>query len=137
MLSTALSAFMRSPHNTNRSMILGDALTTETYVHVRWVWATLPGLIVLSAVTFLVLTMWESSRSEQLLKASVLTGYFYGVDGLSNMKIDPSRHSGRGRRKDDEPALLERSKEIKVRLTRRKDGTLVFSDEMHIDLSEC
>jgi len=130
MLSTALSAFMLSSQNMKRSTIPGAAFTTETYVKVRWGWATLPGFIVLSAVIFLVLTMWDSGRSNQLFKASVLAGYFHGVEGLTQLStVDHRIYVAKKDERHDYHSMLERSKKIKVRLTRREDGALVFAGE--------
>ncbi|KAF2818751.1 hypothetical protein CC86DRAFT_153528 [Ophiobolus disseminans] len=130
MLSTALNAFMRSSQNVQRSKIPGVAYTTKTYVKVRWEWATLPGIIVLSAVVFLVLTILESDHSKQLFKTSVLTGYFYNIEGSSRENESSDMLQGFGRSgKHNYHSLLERSKGIKVRLTKCEDGRLVFEDE--------
>ncbi|KAI8938751.1 hypothetical protein NX059_004618 [Plenodomus lindquistii] len=131
ILSTATSALLRSSQNANSSTVAGSAMVPVTYVYVRWQWATLPGLIVFLSVAFLVLTMLESGRGQQLFKTSVLTGYFHGFDPSSkgsDIRNDSSEQSFVRKGLGDRTyyALLDRGKEVKVRLSRNDDGELRF-----------
>jgi hypothetical protein len=129
MLSTAINSFLMGPENANTSRVFGTAMMQETYILVRWQWAALPGMVVLLSITFLVLTIWESGRSEQLFKNSVLTGYFYRVRTISTLmelgKVSTALTAETGRQ-DGYDSLLRRGKDVEVRLERNNEGKLEF-----------
>jgi hypothetical protein len=108
--------------NVAAETLRGYALGTETYVRVRWGWAILPCVIVVSSFLFLAMTVSKSKRKEQLYMSSALTGYFHGLDGWTADELSAMRSNTRHR--DEESTLLQQSKLLKARLKRNADGDL-------------
>lgn len=60
----------------------GTAISSESYVHVRWGFAVLPIAVVVACVVFVFASMWMTRNSRAALwKSSALAGMFCGLDG--------------------------------------------------------
>ena len=68
-------------HSVSAVTVPGQADTVETYVPVRWVWLTLPGILILSSALFLALAMIETRRRiAKVGKDSSLALLFHGLE---------------------------------------------------------
>lgn len=119
MMGTVISSFMRSSQNVKATNLTGEVIETETYVRVKWEWATFPVLIVLGSIIFLILTILESRSGEQLFKSSVLTGFFVRWDGAPESRLGKER-------KYHYKDVLQEGKESCVRLTKNEHGEILF-----------
>jgi hypothetical protein len=55
--------------------------TVETHVQVRWIWLTLPGVLILASTAFLALAMLETRRRKaEVWKDSSLALIFHGLE---------------------------------------------------------
>jgi len=131
-LNSSMNGLLLSEHNLKATQIPGAAIGKETYVRVRWAWAIFPCLIVVGSILFLVLTILESSRGEQLFKTSVLTGYFHMFEGWTQAELQQldrvSAKLGKGR--DTYVKLERKAHEIKVKLRRNSTGKLEFTRQL-------
>jgi hypothetical protein len=60
----------------------GTAISSESYVHVRWAFAAVPIAVVVACAVFVLVSMWLTRRvGAQLWKSSALAGMFCGLDG--------------------------------------------------------
>ena len=84
--------------------------------------------VVVVLALFLVFTVLESSRKEQIYKSSVLTDYFYkvvGIDGEEIVRLENQVLERKGRQ-NMYYELEEAARGVHVRLKRSNDGTLQF-----------
>jgi hypothetical protein len=59
----------------------GQMGTVETYVHVRWVWLTLPAFLIVSSAAFLALAILETRHKKaEVWKDSSLALIFHGLE---------------------------------------------------------
>jgi len=105
-LSISMTVAMRSfagavPHR-------GVATSSESFVHVRWAFITVPVVVVLLTALFLAAAMWRSSRSRtKLWKSSALAMLFHGLDPDTRLRIGSEGSLGE---------KVQRAKGVKVRL---------------------
>ncbi|KAJ4361846.1 hypothetical protein N0V83_010787 [Neocucurbitaria cava] len=130
IVSTVISSLLRRSQNAKPSNIIGNALMMETHVHLRWEWVTLPIVVVLASVAFLVLTVLESRTGQQLFKSSVLVGLLLSWEPF---RATERAKNGAGIKMEEKRAreytfngLLREGKSKRVRLTRNEDGELTF-----------
>jgi hypothetical protein len=77
-VATSMTNHIRS---VSSMTVSGQIGTVETYVHVRWVWLTLPGALILSSAAFLVLAVLETRRrNAEVWKDSSLALIFHGLE---------------------------------------------------------
>ncbi|KAI1263529.1 hypothetical protein F5Y18DRAFT_418194 [Xylariaceae sp. FL1019] len=68
--------------------ISGRAIFTESYVHVRWGFAVLPIIVVVSTALFLAATIFQSKRKEtQAWKGSALAMLLHGLDETAKLQF--------------------------------------------------
>ena len=66
----------------NAVTVPGQIGTVEIYVHVRWVWLTLPAVLIVSSAAFLALAMLETRHKKaEVWKDSSLVLIFHGSSG--------------------------------------------------------
>lgn len=84
-LATAMTVAFRSFKTVP---MYGNATSTQTYVHVQWVWIVLPLFVVGATAVFLVLAMMNTSRSgTELWKGSAIAMLFYGLDHATKVQF--------------------------------------------------
>jgi len=77
-VATSMTNHIRS---VSSMTVTGQMGTVETYVHVRWVWLTLPGALILSSAAFLALAVLETRRRRaEVWKDSSLALIFHGLE---------------------------------------------------------
>ena len=82
-----MSSIAQSMTNTIRQQsygtikVPGDAWRTETFIHVQWSWLTLPILLVVFTLVFLVTTILQSSEpNSRPWKTSTLPSLYHGLE---------------------------------------------------------
>lgn len=127
--NSSMNSFLLGDHNLNATQIAGITIGKETYVHVQWVWAVFPCIIVLGSVVFLLLTILVSSRGEQLFKTSMLTGYFHSLEGWTQAELQQNDGVSPTpiKRRDTHGELGSKAHDIKVKLRRNETGKLEFT----------
>ncbi|KAK5215858.1 polynucleotide adenylyltransferase [Exophiala xenobiotica] len=71
-------------HRFYNSRILGDVLVAESFVNVRWIWLTLPFLLLLMSLFILSVTIYRTKHSKLALwKSSTLPWLYHGPNGMS------------------------------------------------------
>ncbi|KAJ5333346.1 uncharacterized protein N7506_007129 [Penicillium brevicompactum] len=82
------------------SSVIGKAMTSMTYVEIRWQWIVLPVLVWLLALTTLVGTTWKTNKSKSLTwKNNLLPLLFLYENDLHEKAEDFESLSGRQRAK--------------------------------------
>ena len=114
-IATAMTNNMRRKSGTP---VLGQALTPETYIHVRWLWLLLPLAMVILATVFLALTIQQSHRSGiPSWRSSALAVMVHGVGTL---EADALGSGSNHREKSSE--LEDWADRVDVRLRRPRNG---------------
>lgn len=116
-MTTAFRGFMGTePMN-------GTSISLESYVHVRWGFASLPIAVVLSTFLFLIASVLMTNRSQtKLWKSSALATLFHGLDHDTRAMFDAE---------DDLAQMKKQAEKVKVSLRRDgSDGTLLRADNM-------
>lgn len=67
--------------NVNSTRLAGNAYVTETYIRIRWQWIIVPLAEAVLTCVLLTLSIF-TTRSEPLLKSSVLAFLFHPLEGL-------------------------------------------------------
>jgi len=81
-MTTAFRSFMGA------EPVVGTALATESYVHVRWGFIALPIAVVALTAMFLAAAMWRTKASgSKLWKSSALAMLFHGLDSGTREKF--------------------------------------------------
>jgi hypothetical protein len=112
-MATTITNIMRSTRNDNTGvmgLVQGKAWNAETHVHLRWEWATLPVALLLFSLTFLITTVWRSSKEDSkvgIWKTSALAVLFNGLGEEIQETIGPRVRTGDAR---------TRAKRLTVRL---------------------
>ena len=106
-LAVALTNTMRS--SSSSEMVHGKAYSKEAYMAVRWQWLTLPLSLLILSVVFLVATIIQSAREDEvdIRKTSAVATLLYGLpDDLQN-KITSTESAKTSR---------DRTKELRVKI---------------------
>lgn len=70
--------------------VTGAAWAPQTFVQIRWVWITLPAVLLIFSFIFLVGTILESARKNVAIwKTSALAVLLHGLSGDAQHKLDP------------------------------------------------
>lgn len=105
-VATSMTNHIRS---VSASTVPGQMGTVETYVHVRWVWLTLPAVLIVSSAAFLALAMLETRHKKaEVWKDSSLALIFHGLEQKGESAGMVNTLSG----------MEDVAKEMKVRLDR-------------------
>ncbi|KAF2006096.1 hypothetical protein P154DRAFT_456854 [Amniculicola lignicola CBS 123094] len=128
MLGTATNSLFRSSNNKNSTKVVGTAYGKETYVNVRWKWGILPLFITTTSIAFLVFTICNTRRTDQLYKGSVLPGY---LDYLEH--IDANDVKRAGGYWNTAYGLEKRAQSIEVKLWNNKEGKIRFRRALPIE----
>ena len=109
-VAASISSYMR---NVSSEPVLGKVWTSETYVHVRWVWLILPMALAPASLLFLLTAIWASDKDKAgIWKSSGLATLFHGLESASYA--------------DDlhlQSDMDDTAKTVTVRLLRTDDGT--------------
>ncbi|KAF7509296.1 hypothetical protein GJ744_008190 [Endocarpon pusillum] len=86
-ISDAITLYMRQNGDTNKSApARGEAFHTQTCVHIRWLFLLYPAVLVLLAIIFFIVMVFETRHREisrHDWKSSPLALLFHGLDRLS------------------------------------------------------
>ena len=100
-------------------LVQGQSITSVPYIHVRWPWLVLPIVVLVAAVMFLLLTIWESHRRAMpLWKSSALAVLLHNlqrIEGEGQYALVDGE-VGRGHAKVSE--LEKQTRNISVELKR-------------------
>ncbi|KAL9109886.1 MAG: hypothetical protein Q9187_008116 [Circinaria calcarea] len=120
MSSIALSMTNNIRKQSNNTVkVPGDAWRTEAFIHVAWAWLTLPIVLVIFTLVFLVTTIWQSSdRGSRLWKTSTLPLLYHGLEPGLGEDFKP------GERVSD---MEIQAKKSKVRLQAMEKGIMLVS----------
>jgi len=114
-IATAMTNNMRRKSGT---VVLGQALTSETYIHVRWLWLLLPLAMMILATVFLVLTIQQSHRwGIPSWRSSALAVMVHGV-----RTVEADALGSGGDRKEKFGELEDWAESVDVRLRRPRNG---------------
>ncbi|KAF2474999.1 uncharacterized protein BDR25DRAFT_384460 [Lindgomyces ingoldianus] len=111
-LATALTNVIRSTNTTET--VSGEAFSMETYVAVRWIWLSLPFVVLFLSLIFLIGTIIKSSMERDqvgIWKTSAIATLLYGLPDAMQKKITSSATMGTPRAK---------TKELRVKLLPKK-----------------
>jgi hypothetical protein len=126
-LATSMTNNMRLQSS---AVVLGTALDAQLYIHVRWVWLSLPLIMVIGSIVFLLLTVWQSRRwgipswrgSALATMAHGVYGGDVGEDTNDIMAANDARWVGKEKVSD-----LDRwAEDVEVDLRRRGRGGLSY-----------
>ena len=79
---------MRSANGTYDA-VTGSAWERQTFIHVRWIWLTLPVLLVFSSLFLLISVMLESwGQGVTVWKSSALAVIFHGLDKEDDLPVN-------------------------------------------------
>ncbi|KAH0367392.1 hypothetical protein KCU65_g4775, partial [Aureobasidium melanogenum] len=117
-MSSNLAAFMTNALRTQDGMqAVGTAWQSITFIHVRWVWLSLPAALVFAAAILLFLTIVQSRRHDTVLwKTSLLAFLFCSTH---TWKPDPNVHENKIRSLS---AMELASKRMEAKLERDDQG---------------
>ncbi|KAG9682617.1 patatin-domain-containing protein, partial [Aureobasidium melanogenum] len=117
-MSSNLAAFMTNALRTQDGMqAVGTAWQSITFIHVRWVWLSLPAALVLAAGVLLFSTIIQSRRHDTVLwKTSLLAFLFCSTH---TWKIDSTTHEDKIRSLS---AMEMASKRMEAKLERDEQG---------------
>ena len=115
--ATALTNYLRDSSNTT---VVGQGGQHELYIRVSWPWITLPALLVVAGLSFLILAMFETKRRGACVwKTSELALLIHGQAGREQQTPAIDRESE-----------MERvAQGIRVRLGNSGNGGWTFSQE--------
>jgi len=119
-----MDAYILGSSNTGVKQVDWTMCGPEKYVVVRWPWAILPCFVVLSSLIFLVSTNFESYGKQQVYKASVLAGYFYGREGWSADELGDIKVGLQHR--ETAKALTQKARFLKAKLMRNPEEEVTF-----------
>lgn len=81
-------ASTRCTLNFNGLNVTAVALNVETYVHVRWVWLTVPMVLIVTGILFLGLAMIETTwHKVEVWKSSSLPLIYHSLDEEKKRKV--------------------------------------------------
>lgn len=90
----AMTDSLRANSNETET-VLGTAYVLETFVQIRWAWLSLPILVLMMSLTFLVATIIQPTRDVGTWKNSFLAGWRHGPDNdLQRMIVDVTSPGG-------------------------------------------
>ncbi|KEQ67950.1 uncharacterized protein M437DRAFT_36938 [Aureobasidium melanogenum CBS 110374] len=117
-MSSNLAAFMTNALRTQDGMqAVGTAWQSITFIHVRWVWLSLPAVLVFAAGVLLFLTIIQSRRHDTVLwKTSLLAFLFCSTH---TWKTDSTTHEDKIRSLS---AMEMASKRMEAKLERDEQG---------------
>lgn len=115
-VATSVSNYMRSLSKDN---VIGQSLSHETYICVKWAWITFPAVLVLGGVLLLLLAIVETSKKGvEVWKYSCLPLLFHSVGDESARRVEDM-----GKRQMVTVEEMEdEAKRMRVRLGREEDG---------------
>jgi hypothetical protein len=96
--------------NGTMEIVQGSAWDMRTHVHVRWLWITLPLVLLIISLIFLAITVHKSTKEENfpgVWKTSAIAVLFNGLDDEAKQKVGVNCRMG------DARAMARR---LKVRL---------------------
>ncbi|CAG5185822.1 uncharacterized protein ALTATR162_LOCUS11412 [Alternaria atra] len=98
--------------------IEGTAWKSEKIVQIRWVWITLPAILLVGSLVLLCATIWEGRRTQApVWKSSALATLLHGLSEETQRRIDPDLSSSQ---------IEAISTKLRVRLSsQRGDARLV------------
>lgn len=115
-VATSVSRYMRSLSNDS---VIGQSLSQETYIRVKWAWITFPAVLVFGGVFLLLLVIVETrKKGVEVWKYSCLPLLFHSVDDESARRVEDmgKRQMATVEEMEDE------AKRIRVRLGKEEDG---------------
>ncbi|QDS77432.1 hypothetical protein FKW77_006658 [Venturia effusa] len=115
-VATSVSNYMRS---LSHKSVIGESLTQETYIRVKWAWITFPAVLVLGGALLLLFAILETDRKGvEVWKYSCLPLLFHSVDDESATRVEDmgKRQLATVEEMEDE------AKRIRVRLGKEEDG---------------
>jgi len=114
-VAASMTNLVRS--SSNSTTVFGEAFQTETFVHVRWGWMTLPVISIILASAMLALTALHSSRHRTALwKSSTLALLFHGLEARQAEELHV----------DSIGDLQRRAQEMRVELTKSNEGRVAL-----------
>lgn len=104
--------------NLNSTKLAGNAYITETYIRIRWQWIVVPLAEAVLTCVLLIISIF-TTRSEPLLKSSVLAFLFHPLEGLRAEDLNMNEINT--------PSKLEEvSETMMAKLETGKDGRVRF-----------
>lgn len=104
--------------NLNTTKVAGNAYITETYIRIRWQWIVVPLAEAVLTCVLLIISIF-TTRSEPLLKSSVLAFLFHPLEGLRAKDLNMNEINT--------PSKLEEvSETMMAKLETGKDGRVRF-----------
>jgi len=89
-LAMAMTTYIRDPTQVqlqHANQVLGVAYRFETYIHVAWIWLTLPVALVGISIVFLTATIIDNESKRALAwKSSSLALLFHGLEGVGRAR---------------------------------------------------
>jgi hypothetical protein len=113
-------------------MAQGVVFVSEVYISIQWAWVTLPLLLYVLAVGFVVSIAWRCGRNTEGVKVhvwknSLVTALFHGLDHEIVVKVGDL---------NEQKLIDEAAKDLKVKLTRSRYGLRLLDDEKPRELRE-
>jgi hypothetical protein len=120
-VASAMTTALRMSSN---DMAHGAGFVSETYVSVQWAWITLPLLLYITAIGFVVAVAWRCGHAGDakvnVWKNSLMAALFHGLDQEMLAKIGHP---------DEQESIDEAAKDLEVKLTRNMHGLRLEGEE--------
>jgi len=91
-LTTEMTSAMRDQSSNRRNTtrkVYGTVFGPETYVHVRWIWMTLPVVLLFSGLAFLFAAVVQSRKAGiEVRKNSALASMLYGMTAETRLRFE-------------------------------------------------
>jgi hypothetical protein len=127
-VANAMTTALRKSSNETAE---GVVFVSEAYISIQWAWITLPLLLYVLAVCFVMAVAWRSGHNPEDMKVhvwknSLIAALFHGLDdGLLTKAGHPN----------EQELIDEAAKDLKVKLSRTVNGLRLDGEELH-ELSE-
>ena len=131
VMANVASAMTTALRMSSSEMAEGVVFVSEVYISIQWAWITLPLLLYVLAVGFVVSVAWRCGHNTEGMKVhvwknSLVAALFHGLDPELLAKVGHA---------DKQEAIDEAAKHLRVKLTEGMHG-LRLDDEEHHELNE-
>lgn len=122
-VANAMTTALRMSSNESAE---GDMFVSEAYISIQWAWITLPALLYILAVCFVVTVAWRCGHTGDVRvhvwKNSLVAALFHGLDPELLARVG---------RPDEQELIDEAAKDLKVKLTSGMHVLRLEEEESH------
>jgi hypothetical protein len=126
-MANVASAMTTALRMSSSEMAEGVVFVSEVYISIQWAWITLPLLLYVLAVGFVISVAWRCGHDTEGVKVhvwknSLVAALFHGLDHELLAKVGDL---------NEQKLIDEAAKDLKVKLTRSMHGLRLNAEESH------